>query len=887
MTVTSVPWVLARRDAATRSEPERRRAHVSVRSRGPARRGLLAEPASRARAARLSRRRQLAGLALARRRAAAADAAARRRSATSCRWRGGAALSARGRRRSRSSAASSSRSLRAVAAALLINCFFVEPDAHARRRATPTRSSRSSCSCAVAAIVSGAVELAARRARAAERASARGGDAVGARRRRPRRAARRCATILEQARETFGMESVALKVRERGSGEWIDAEQRRLGTAGQRGAAALRRADRRRRCGWSAAGRRCSPRTSACCRRSRRAAQTALRGPPARASRRDEAREPRDRRPPAHRAARGGRPRPAHAAGRHQGGGQHACARPTSSGPTRSATSCWRRSRSRPTGSTPSSRNLLDASRLQAGALSVHAEPVALDEVVGAALLALPDAAGRVRGRRARRPAARAAPTPGLLERVLVNLLDNALRHGASDGPVEVTRARRRRERQARGRRPRARAYRAEQRERLFEPFQRLDDRGTGGVGLGLVGRARVHRGDGRRRSSPTATAGGGLTMRIRLPPLGRRCATDDPGAGRRGRARPAPGAGDQPARPRLRRSTSPPTATAALAARGAASARRRRARPRPARHGRRRGDRGPARLERRRRSSCCPPAPASTTRSSRSTPARTTTSPSRSAWTSCSPACAPRCAAAPAARTCPSSRPRTFTVDLAAKQARRGRRDDGPAHADRVAPARGARAQRGQAGLQRQLLQEVWGPRYETETNYLRVYMAQLRRKLEPDPARPRHLLTEPGIGLPLRAQLTPRVECLARRFRCAAGSRTADACALKCAHQPVAERSPMFRRAARFPVRPAHPGSRERPSALSRRKPGFESRGGTRRRPRKRGAFCVVVVGDGKGEGKTRSRLWTCHAPIAMVIGVPGAGGLRARLTCSWAII
>jgi two-component system KDP operon response regulator KdpE len=48
----------------------------------------------------------------------------------------------------------------------------------------------------------------------------------------------------------------------------------------------------------------------------------------------------------------------------------------------------------------------------------------------------------------------------------------------------------------------------------------------------------------------------------------------------------------------------------------------------------------------------------------------------------------------------------------------------------------------------QRQLLQEVWGPAYETETNYLRVYMAQLRRKLERDPAKPRHLITEPGMG-------------------------------------------------------------------------------------------------------------------------------------------
>ena len=48
----------------------------------------------------------------------------------------------------------------------------------------------------------------------------------------------------------------------------------------------------------------------------------------------------------------------------------------------------------------------------------------------------------------------------------------------------------------------------------------------------------------------------------------------------------------------------------------------------------------------------------------------------------------------------------------------------------------------------QRHLLQEVWGPRYGTETNYLRQYMAQLRRKLEADPAHPRHLLTEPGMG-------------------------------------------------------------------------------------------------------------------------------------------
>jgi two-component system KDP operon response regulator KdpE len=48
----------------------------------------------------------------------------------------------------------------------------------------------------------------------------------------------------------------------------------------------------------------------------------------------------------------------------------------------------------------------------------------------------------------------------------------------------------------------------------------------------------------------------------------------------------------------------------------------------------------------------------------------------------------------------------------------------------------------------QTQLLQEVWGPQYHDETNYLRVFMAQVRRKLEPEPSRPRYFITEPGMG-------------------------------------------------------------------------------------------------------------------------------------------
>jgi two-component system KDP operon response regulator KdpE len=53
-----------------------------------------------------------------------------------------------------------------------------------------------------------------------------------------------------------------------------------------------------------------------------------------------------------------------------------------------------------------------------------------------------------------------------------------------------------------------------------------------------------------------------------------------------------------------------------------------------------------------------------------------------------------------------------------------------------------------GQVVTHRQLLADVWGAEYTTHTHYLRIYMANLRAKLEADPAEPRHLLTEPGVG-------------------------------------------------------------------------------------------------------------------------------------------
>jgi two-component system, OmpR family, KDP operon response regulator KdpE len=58
----------------------------------------------------------------------------------------------------------------------------------------------------------------------------------------------------------------------------------------------------------------------------------------------------------------------------------------------------------------------------------------------------------------------------------------------------------------------------------------------------------------------------------------------------------------------------------------------------------------------------------------------------------------------------------------------------------------------RGKLVTHAQLLREVWGPMYETETHYLRVHIAHIRSKIEPEPSRPRYLVTEPGVGYRLR---------------------------------------------------------------------------------------------------------------------------------------
>jgi len=91
------------------------------------------------------------------------------------------------------------------------------------------------------------------------------------------------------------------------------------------------------------------------------------------------------------------------------------------------------------------------------------------------------------------------------------------------------------------------------------------------------------------------------------------------------------------------------------------------------------------------------------------------------------------------------------FTVDLADKRVTRAGQDV------RLTPTEWQLLEvlvrhAGRLVTQRQLLAEVWGPGYQNEAHYLRVYVANLRRKLEPDPSAPRHLLTEPGIGYRFR---------------------------------------------------------------------------------------------------------------------------------------
>jgi two-component system sensor histidine kinase KdpD len=159
--------------------------------------------------------------------------------------------------------------------------------------------------------------------------------------------------------------------------------------------------------------------------------------------------------------------------------------------------------------------NLLAMSRVQAGALSVHARPVAMDEVVAAALLH--QTADLLSDVDVPDDLPLTLADPGLLERVVANLLSNAATASPHGCPVRIV--------------GRAAADRLElsivdngpgvpaaQRDRMFAPFQRLDDHSaTAGLGLGLaIARGFTEAMDGSLQASDTP--GGGLTMTISLP---------------------------------------------------------------------------------------------------------------------------------------------------------------------------------------------------------------------------------------------------------------------------------------------------------------------------------------------------------------------------------
>src|SRR5215218_1595922 len=159
--------------------------------------------------------------------------------------------------------------------------------------------------------------------------------------------------------------------------------------------------------------------------------------------------------------------------------------------------------------------NLLDMTRLQTGALSLHNRPIGVDEVVPAALASLTD---HGRGIQVDVPETlpRVHVDPGLLERAVANVVANALAWSPPDRPVQVTAARHgdRVELQVIDHGP---GIPPDDRDRLFQPFQRLGDAGGSGVGLGLaVAHGFLDAMHGQ--ITPDDTPGGGLTMRITLP---------------------------------------------------------------------------------------------------------------------------------------------------------------------------------------------------------------------------------------------------------------------------------------------------------------------------------------------------------------------------------
>lgn len=396
----------------------------------------------------------------------------------------------------------------AVAAALLINYYFVEP-LHTLDVNQSEQALALAIFVAVAAIVSGAVELADRRARAAELA-ARQAETLSSLAGTDLEETDNLRTVLEQARETFGMESVVLLSRHPVTGEWREEDHAGRGVPG--GEAALR-FDVPIGLDLRLVGR--GPALFANDQRVLRAFAAAAETAYGAQRLTREAREARD-------LAALDRQRTALlAAVGHD-------LRTPLAGITAAVTTLqqddvdWssaERAELLDTISQSADRlealvsNLLDASRLQAGALGVVNGAVALDEVVSAAVLAVPGARDRVRlDVPEDLPLVQA--DAGLLERVLVNLIDNAMRHGG-DGPIEI---------KAVTGADSAKitvsdegpGIAGDRHEEIFAPFHRLSD-SEGGVGLGLsVARGFTEAMHGALAVDPSSRRG--VTMRVRLP---------------------------------------------------------------------------------------------------------------------------------------------------------------------------------------------------------------------------------------------------------------------------------------------------------------------------------------------------------------------------------
>ena len=395
--------------------------------------------------------------------------------------------------------------LSAISAAFLINYYFVRPF-HTFEVAQGEQALALLVFVIVAVIVSAAFELAARRARAS-RAAVRRADALSELTGPDLEQAEALDEVLERTRSTFHMQSVSLKHRERPSGTWIEVA--RAGWAPRDEEDPLRfdvpvGLDLRligRGPGLFAEDQRVLQAFAA-------AAQTAFEGRrlSERAKDADQL-DTVDRQRTALLSAAGHDLRTPLAAIKAAVGTLRQTDVDWSAGDRDELLATIDDSADRLDGIVT---NLLDASRLEAGSLTVHTEAVGLDDVIAASVLAVPGAEEQVTVEVPDDlPAVQA--DPGLLERVLANLLDNALRHG--DGAVEVSAARK----------AQAAAVKIVdhgpgvpegRREAMFEPFQRD---GREGIGLGLtVARGFVEAMDGVLIADESP--GGGLTLRLRLP---------------------------------------------------------------------------------------------------------------------------------------------------------------------------------------------------------------------------------------------------------------------------------------------------------------------------------------------------------------------------------